>query len=164
MEAIAFQSGPGNKVERPELDGMLLQTERLRFLCQINCLENQRRLPRKLLRRWLSGGGITVVACFACQYNIPVVHPLIQEIDRALSPYIVPWLQKTFGHVNAPLGLLFNLAVLTSVLFVLSMTLIPILERLFIRDLIRRGEREERKIEAIREKVQFRPEKKNHAR
>jgi hypothetical protein len=43
-------------------------------------------------------------------------------------------------------------------------TLIPILERLFIRDLIRRGEREGRKIEAVREKVQFKIEKKNHAR
>jgi len=49
-------------------------------------------------------------------------------------------------------------------LFVLSMTLIPALERLFIRDLIRRGEREGRKIEAIREKAQVRLEKKNHAR
>jgi hypothetical protein len=54
--------------------------------------------------------------------------------------------------------------VIATILFVLSMTLIPILERLFIRDLIRRGEREGRKIEAVREKVQFRAEKKNHAR
>jgi hypothetical protein len=44
------------------------------------------------------------------------------------------------------------------------MTLIPILERLFIRDLIRRGEREGRKIGALREKVQFKVEKKNRAR
>ena len=44
------------------------------------------------------------------------------------------------------------------------MTLIPILERLFIRDLIRRGEREGRKIEAIRDKIQFKPAKKDHAR
>jgi hypothetical protein len=44
------------------------------------------------------------------------------------------------------------------------MTLIPALERLFIRDLIRRGEREGRKIEAVREDVQVRIEKKNHAR
>jgi hypothetical protein len=35
---------------------------------------------------------------------------------------------------------------------------------IFIRDLIRRGEREGRKIEAVREKVQFKIEKKNHAR
>jgi hypothetical protein len=38
------------------------------------------------------------------------------------------------------------------------------LSKLFIRDLIRRGEREGRKIEAVREKVQVRFEKKNHAR
>jgi hypothetical protein len=44
------------------------------------------------------------------------------------------------------------------------MTLIPILERLFIRDLIRRGEREGRKVEAIRDKVQFKVAKKDHAR
>jgi hypothetical protein len=44
------------------------------------------------------------------------------------------------------------------------MTLIPILERLFIRDLIRRWEREGRKIEAVREEAQARLEKKNHAR
>ena len=44
------------------------------------------------------------------------------------------------------------------------MTLIPILEGLFIPDLIRRGEREGRKIEAVREKVQFEAGKKNHAR
>jgi hypothetical protein len=44
------------------------------------------------------------------------------------------------------------------------MTLIPILERLFIRDLIRRGEREGRKIEAIRENIQLKVEKKDHAR
>ena len=66
--------------------------------------------------------------------------------------------------INPALGLLFNLALLTTVLFVLSMTLIPILERLFIRDLIRRGEREGRKIEAIRDKIQVKLEKKNHAR
>jgi hypothetical protein len=42
--------------------------------------------------------------------------------------------------------------------------LIPVLERLFLRDLIRRGEREGRKIEAIRDKIQFKLEKKNHAR
>jgi hypothetical protein len=44
------------------------------------------------------------------------------------------------------------------------MTLIPILERLFIRDLICRGEREGKKIEAVREKAQFKAAKKNHAR
>jgi hypothetical protein len=44
------------------------------------------------------------------------------------------------------------------------MTLILFCERLFIRDLIRRGEREGRKIEAIREKAQFKAGKKNHAR
>jgi hypothetical protein len=44
------------------------------------------------------------------------------------------------------------------------MTLIPTLERLFIRDLIRRGEREGRKIDAIRHKIQVRREKKDHAR
>jgi hypothetical protein len=44
------------------------------------------------------------------------------------------------------------------------MTLIPALERLFIRDLLRRGEREGRKVEAVRDSVQFKVEKKNHAR
>jgi hypothetical protein len=44
------------------------------------------------------------------------------------------------------------------------MTLIPALERLFIRDLFRRGEREGRKIEATREKVRFKAAKKDHAR
>ena len=34
----------------------------------------------------------------------------------------------------------------------------------FLSDLIRRGERERKKIDAIREKVQFKIEKKNHAR
>jgi hypothetical protein len=43
-------------------------------------------------------------------------------------------------------------------------SLIPVLEGLFLRDLIRRREREGRKIEAIREKVQVKLEKKNHAR
>jgi hypothetical protein len=57
-----------------------------------------------------------------------------------------------------------NPAALTTVLFVFSMTLIPVLERLFLRDLIRRGEREGRKIEAVREEAQVRLEKKNHAR
>ena len=45
-----------------------------------------------------------------------------------------------------------------------SIMLIPAPERLIIRDLIHRGERQGRKIEAIRDKIQFRPEKKNHAR
>jgi len=109
-------------------------------------------------------GGAAVAAFFGWQYNVPMVHPHLQQVNRALSPYTLPLLQRTFGHVNPSLGLLFNLAVLASILFILSMTLIPILERLFIRDLIRRGEREGRKIEAVREKVEFRAEKKNHAR
>ena len=92
------------------------------------------------------------------------VSRLVQQVNRALSPYTLHWLEKTFGHVNPTLGLLFNRAVLATVLFVLSMTLIPILERLFIRDLIRRGEREGRKIEAIRDKIQVKLAKKNHAR
>lgn len=81
-----------------------------------------------------------------------------------MSPYTLPLLQRTFGRVNPALGLLFNLGALASILFVLSMTLIPILERLFIRDLIRRGEREGKKIEAVRQRVQFKAAKKNHAR
>jgi hypothetical protein len=109
-------------------------------------------------------GGLAVAAFFGWQYNIPVVHPLVQRIDDALSPYTLPLLQRTFGHVNPVLGLLFNLGALATILFVLSMPLIPVLERLFIRDLIRRGEREGRKIEAVREKVQFKAAKKNHAR
>jgi hypothetical protein len=108
--------------------------------------------------------GLTVAAFFGWQYNLPVVRPLVQQINRALSPYTLPWLEKIFVHVNPVLGLLFNLAALATILFVLSMTLIPALERLFIRDLIRRGEREGRKIEAVREKVQFKEGKKNHAR
>jgi hypothetical protein len=109
-------------------------------------------------------GGLAVAAFFGWQYNIPVVHPLVQRIDDALSPYTLPLLQRTLGRINPVLELLFNLAVVASILFVLSMTLIPILERLFIRDLIRRGEREARKIEAVREKVRFKAAKKNHAR
>jgi hypothetical protein len=109
-------------------------------------------------------GGLAVAAFFGWQYNLPVVHPLVQEVNRELSPYSLPWLEKTFGHVNPALGLLFNLAAVSTVLFVFSMTLIPVLERLFLRDLIRRGEREGRKIEAVREKVQFKAAKKNHAR
>jgi hypothetical protein len=109
-------------------------------------------------------GGVAIAAFFGWQYNVPIVQPLVQQVNRALSPYTLPWLVKTFGRVNPALGLLFNLAALASILFVLSMTLIPALERLFIRDLIRRGEREGRKIEAVREKVQFKEGKKHHAR
>ena len=109
-------------------------------------------------------GGIAVAAFFGWQYNIPIVHPLVQRMNEALSPYTLPLLQRTFGKINPVLELLFNLAAVASILFVLSMTLIPGLERLFIRDLIRRGEREARKIEAVRDKVQFKLEKKNHAR
>jgi hypothetical protein len=109
-------------------------------------------------------GGIAVAAFFGWQYNVPVVHPLVQQVNRALSPYTLPLLEKTFGRVNPSLGLLFNLAVLSTVLFVLSMTLIPALERLFFRDLIRRAEREGRKVEAVRDKIQVKLEKKNHAR
>jgi hypothetical protein len=109
-------------------------------------------------------GGIAVAAFFSWQYNIPVIHPLVEQVNRALSPYTLPLLQKTFGRVNPALGLLFNLAAVASVLFVLSMTLIPALERLFLRDLIRRGEREGRKVEALREKIQLKAGKKNHAR
>jgi hypothetical protein len=109
-------------------------------------------------------GGVGIAAFFGWQYNLPILHPLVQQVNGALSPYTLPLLQKTFGHVTPVLGLLFNLAFLATVLFVLSMTLIPILERLFIRDLIRRGEREGRKIEAIRDKIQVKLEKKNHAR
>jgi hypothetical protein len=109
-------------------------------------------------------GGAAIAAFFGWQYNLPLVHPLAQQVNRALSPYTLPLLQRTFGHVNPALGLLFNLAAVSTVLFVLSMTLIPALERFFIRDLIRRGEPEGRKIEAVREKVQFKAAKKNHAR
>jgi hypothetical protein len=109
-------------------------------------------------------GGVAIAAFFGWQYNVPIVHPLVQQVNSALSPYTMSWLEKTFGQVKPVLGLLFNLAGIATILFVLSMTLIPILERLFIRDLIRRGEREGRKIEAVREKVQFKEGKKNHAR
>lgn len=109
-------------------------------------------------------GGLAVAAFFGWQYNLPIVHPLVEQVNRALSPYTLPLLQRTFGHVNPALGLFFNLAALAGILFVLSMTLIPALERLFIRDLIRRGEREGRKIESLREKVQFKAAKKDHAR
>jgi hypothetical protein len=109
-------------------------------------------------------GGLAVVVFFGWQYKLPIVHPLVQEVNRALSPYTFPWLQRIFGQVNPTFALLFNISAVASILFVLSMPLIPALERLFIRDLIRRGEREGRKIEAVREKVQVRLEKKNHAR
>jgi hypothetical protein len=66
--------------------------------------------------------------------------------------------------VNPAPALLFNVAVTASVLFVVSMTLIPVFERLVVCDLLRRGEREGRKIEAIRDKIQVKLEKKNHAR
>jgi hypothetical protein len=36
--------------------------------------------------------------------------------------------------------------------------------KLFLRDLIRRGEREGRKVEALRDNIQFKADKKNHAR
>jgi hypothetical protein len=109
-------------------------------------------------------GGLAVAAFFGWQYNLPIVHPLVQQVNRVLSPHTLPLFQKTFGQINPVLELLFNLAVVASILFVLSMTLIPALERLFIRDLIRRGEREGRKMEAVREKVPVKLEKKNHAR
>jgi hypothetical protein len=107
---------------------------------------------------------VAVGAFFGWQYNVPIVHPLVQQVNRALSPFTLPWLEKTFGHVNPALGLLLNLAVVITVLFVFSMTLIPVLERLFLRDLIRRAEREGRKVEAVREEAQVRLEKKDHAR
>jgi hypothetical protein len=109
-------------------------------------------------------GGVAVGAFFGWQYNLPIVQPLVQQVNRALSPLTLRWLQRTFGHVNPVLGQLFNLGLVATLLFILSMPLIPILERLFIRDLIRRAEREGRKVEAVREKVQVKTEKKNHAR
>jgi hypothetical protein len=109
-------------------------------------------------------GCVAIAAFFSWQYKVPGVYPLVQRINDALSPYTLPLFQRTFGRINPVLELLFNLAVVASILFILSMTLIPALERLFIRDLIRRGEREGRKIEAVRERVQFKGEKKNHAR
>ena len=109
-------------------------------------------------------GGVAIAAFFSWQYKVPGVYPLVQRINDALSPYTLPLFQRTFGRINPVLELLFNLAAVASILFVLSMTLIPALERLFIRDLIRRGEREGRKIESVREKVQFKAAKKDHAR
>jgi hypothetical protein len=109
-------------------------------------------------------GGLAIGLFFGWQYSVPVIHPLVQQVNGALSPFTLPWLQRTFGHVNTALGLLLNLSIVTTLLFVFSMTLIPVLERLFIRDLIRRGEREGRKIEAVREGEQVKLERKNHAR
>jgi hypothetical protein len=109
-------------------------------------------------------GSIAVAAFFGWQYNVPVVRPLVEQVNRALSPSTVTLLQKNFGHINPSPGLLFNLGLVVTVLFVFSMTLIPIFERLFIRDLIRRGEREGRKIEAVRDKIHLEVDKKNHAR
>ena len=109
-------------------------------------------------------GGVAVGAFFGWQYKVPGIYPLVQRINDALSPYTLALLQRTFGRINPVLELLFNLAVIASILFILSMTMIPALERLFIRDLIQRGEREGRKVEAVREKVQFKAAKKNHAR
>src|SRR5580692_10973731 len=76
-------------------------------------------------------GGVAIAAFFGWQYNLPILHPLVQEVNRALSPYTLPLLERTFGHFNPVLGLLFNLAIVASILFILSMTLIPALERLF---------------------------------
>ena len=109
-------------------------------------------------------GAVAVAAFFGWQYRVPFVYWVVEQANEALSPYTLPWLRHTFGRVNPPIVLLINLALIASVFFVLSMTLIPALERLLIRDLIRRGEREGRKIEAIREKIEFRRQKKNHAR
>lgn len=81
-------------------------------------------------------GGLAVGAFFGWQYNIPVV----QQINPALSPYTLPWLEKSFGHVNLAL------------------------ERLLIRDLIWRAAREASTIAAVRDKIQFKTEKRNHAR
>jgi hypothetical protein len=53
---------------------------------------------------------------------------------------------------------------LDSILFVLSVTLIPILERLFLGDLIRRKSAGGGRSKAVREDAQVRLEKKNHAR
>jgi hypothetical protein len=144
---------------------MLVQTERLNFHVP-DQLPRKSKTPGQEAFEMLAffWGGVAIAAFFGWQYNMPIVHPLVQQVNRAMSPYTLPLLQRTFGHINPALGLLFNLGVLASILFVLSMTLIPCLERLFLRDLIRRGEREGRKIEAVREKVQFKIEKKNHAR
>lgn len=92
------------------------------------------------------------------------MHLAVGRLNAALSPHTLPWLAKTFGHLNPSAEVLLNLAVTSSALLILSMTLIPALERLFIRDLIRRGEREGRKIQGIRENLQFKVEKKIHAR
>ena len=91
-------------------------------------------------------GGIAIAAFFGWQYKVPGVYPLVERINDALGSYTLPLLQRTFGRINPVLELLFNLAAVASILFVLSMTLIPALERLFIRDLIRRGEREGRTV------------------
>jgi hypothetical protein len=69
-------------------------------------------------------GGLAFTAFFGWQYKVPVVHPLVQQVNRALSPYTLAWLEKTFGRVNPALGLLFDFAIVTTVLFVFSMTLI----------------------------------------
>jgi hypothetical protein len=109
-------------------------------------------------------GAVAVAAFFGWQYRVPFVYWVVEQVNEALSPYTVPWLRHSFGQVNPPIALLINLALIASVLFVLSMTLIPVFERLFIRDLIRRAGREGRKIEAIRDKIQVKLAKKNHAR
>jgi hypothetical protein len=110
-------------------------------------------------------GAAAVAGFFGWQYKVPVLHLAVECLNAALSPYTLPWLAKTFGYVNPSVEVLLNLAVTSCALFILSMTLIPCLERLFIRDLIRRGEREGRKIEGIRDNIQLKVEKKkNHAR
>jgi hypothetical protein len=121
--------------------------------------------PSKPLNCWPGVGAPWPLAgFFGWQYKVPLVYPAISQANEVLSRYTLPWLEKTFGHVSPQLVLLFNIAANASVLFVLSMTLIPALERLIFRDLIRRGERQGKKIEAIRDKIQFEVEKKNHAR
>lgn len=49
-------------------------------------------------------GGLAAAALFWLANNMPLVHPLVQQINDAVSPYTLPWLEKTFGQANPELG------------------------------------------------------------
>src|SRR5260370_11414527 len=100
-------------------------------------------------------GGLAVAAFFGWQYNMPIVHPLVQQVNQALSPYTLrlarenlwprkpgprPFVQPG-GDRHYPFRSLDD-----------ADSNPP---EAFIRDLIRRGERAGRKIEAVHGEVQI---------
>jgi hypothetical protein len=47
-------------------------------------------------------GGVAIAAFFGWQYNLPIVHPLVQQINRALSPHTLPLLEKPLATSTRP--------------------------------------------------------------